>query len=180
MSKYPAIPLLTESSREPTLQCCFPPVVDSAVRILVLGSLPGEISLAHAQYYANRQNRFWSLLGAVIREDLPAMPYEVRLQCLLRHHVGLWDVVAQAQRKGSLDSNLRGFQGNDLVGLVQRLPDLAAIAFNGATAAKIGLRQLGGLAENYRIVHLPSSSPAHTLPYADKLVAWQVLAECCA
>ncbi|MDR3410674.1 MAG: DNA-deoxyinosine glycosylase, partial [Formivibrio sp.] len=74
----------------------FPPVVDEETRILMLGSLPGEISLAQGQYYANKHNRFWALLGSVIDEDLPAMVYADRLKTLLRHRIGLWDVVAEA------------------------------------------------------------------------------------
>lgn len=79
---------------------------------LILGSLPGEISLAHGQYYANRHNRFWALVGAVIEKNLEEMDYAPRLQTLLRHRIGLWDVVAEAQRAGSLDSRIRNAEGN--------------------------------------------------------------------
>ncbi len=161
-----------------TIKRSFLPVVNRDTRILILGSLPGEISLAHGQYYANRHNRFWALLGQVVGEDLPALAYPDRLQVLLQHHIGLWDVVAEARRDGSLDSNIRNPSGNDLVGLAQSLPALAVIAFNGATAARIGLKQLGAEAGNYRIIKLPSSSPAHTQAFADKLVAWKILASC--
>ncbi len=156
---------------------CFPPVVNRDTRILILGSLPGEVSLAQGQYYANRHNRFWSLLGQVVGEDLPALAYPDRLQALLRHRIGLWDVVAEARRAGSLDSHIRDPSGNDLIGLAQSLPELAVIAFNGATAARIGLKQLGAEAERYRIIRLPSSSPAHTRAFAEKLLAWQALAD---
>lgn len=150
----------------------FAPVVDANTRVLILGSLPGEVSLAHGQYYAHKQNRFWALIGQIIGEDLPNMDYPTRLQTLLQHQIGLWDVVAEAHRAGSLDSNIRDHSGNDLVGLIQTLPNLAAIAFNGGTAAKIGLKQLGERAERYRIIRLPSSSPAHTSAFTEKLAAW--------
>lgn len=155
---------------------CFPPVVDAATRLLILGSLPGEASLARAQYYAHPQNRFWELAGAVIGEDLRSQDYDRRLASLLRHGVGLWDVVAQARRAGSLDSGIRDHVGNDLIALLATLPRLTAIAFNGGTAATIGLRQLGETAQRYAIFRLPSSSPAHTLALAGKLAAWQALA----
>lgn len=156
---------------------CFAPVADDNVRILVLGSLPGELSLASSQYYANPQNRFWQLMSSVVGADLPALPYPERLQALLANGIGLWDVVAEAERDGSLDSMIRDHARNDLVGLTNRLPRLTTIAFNGGTAARLGLRALGNNAGHYRIIKLPSSSPAHTLPYADKLRAWQVLKE---
>ncbi|MEG2963369.1 MAG: DNA-deoxyinosine glycosylase [Janthinobacterium sp.] len=151
---------------------CFDPVVDANTRVLILGSLPGEKSLAHSQYYAHPQNKFWMLVGAVLGVDLASLPYDSRLATLLAHGVGLWDVVAKAQRAGSLDSNIRARDDNDLVALAASLPRLHTIAFNGGTAAKLGIKVLGEHARRYRIVSLPSSSPAHTLAYAQKLHAW--------
>jgi len=158
-----------------TTKRCFPPVVDTHTRVLVLGSLPGEASLAQSQYYAHKQNRFWHLMGDTIGMDLPSLDYDARLQALLAHRVGLWDVVAEARREGSLDSNIRGHAGNDLIGLIEALPGLEVIAFNGGTAARIGMKALAHHADRHRIVMLPSSSPAYTLSYAEKLRAWQAL-----
>lgn len=158
-----------------TLKRCFPPVVDGRTQVLILGSLPGEVSLAQSQYYANRQNRFWKLLGDILGADLVSMDYPVRLQTLLDHHFGLWDVVAEARRDGSLDSNIRDHAGNDLIGLVESLPNLAVIAFNGGTAARIGMKALAAHGDQHQILKLPSSSPAYTLPYAEKLCEWQAL-----
>jgi G:T/U-mismatch repair DNA glycosylase len=73
--------------------------------------------------------------------------------------------------------NIRDHQGNDLVGLIATLPKLRAIAFNGGMAAKIGERALGAHGDQHAILKLPSSSPAYTLAYADKLLAWQALRE---
>jgi hypoxanthine-DNA glycosylase len=153
----------------------FAPVADQNVRLLILGSLPGELSLAHSQYYANPQNKFWTLMSEVLGEKLYALPYMERLQVLLRHRVGLWDSVAEAIREGSLDSRIREHAHNDLVGLVVGLPKLEAIAFNGGTAAKLGLKALGEYASRYQIIRLPSSSPAYTLSYQAKLNVWSVL-----
>jgi hypoxanthine-DNA glycosylase len=156
----------------------FPPVVDEQVRILILGSLPGNVSLAHSQYYAHPQNRFWKLLSEVTGADLPALSYPDRLQTLLGKRIGLWDVVAEARRDGSLDSNIRDQVHNDLPTLAATLPQLTTIAFNGGTAARLGLKALGPQAARYRIVQLPSSSPAYTRPYAEKLEAWLQLKDC--
>nr|WP_314636341.1 DNA-deoxyinosine glycosylase [uncultured Janthinobacterium sp.] len=158
-----------------TRKRCFDPVVDAHTRLLILGSLPGEKSLAHGQYYAHPQNKFWLLLGEVLGTDLQALPYEQRLAAVLAHGVGLWDVVAQAHRAGSLDSNIRNRDDNDLPGLLARFPAIGAIAFNGGTAAKLGIKVLGAQVSRYRIVALPSSSPAHTKPYLEKLEQWRAL-----
>jgi hypoxanthine-DNA glycosylase len=159
-----------------TFKRCFPPVVDEKTRVLILGSLPGEASLAQQQYYAHKQNRFWHLVGDVIERDLVAMDYPARLKTLLEHHIGLWDVVQEAQRAGSLDSRIRNHASNDLNILIETLPNLVAIAFNGGTAAKIGMRALGETASRYRTVRLPSSSPAYAaVPYDAKLSVWETL-----
>ncbi len=154
---------------------CFDPVVDAHTRLLVLGSLPGEKSLALQQYYANRQNRFWHLMSEVSGADLVNRDYPSRLRALLERHIGLWDVVGEAYRAGSLDSRIRDRHDNDLMGLLGQLPALTTIAFNGGTAARVGLKVLGPHAARYRIVQLPSSSPAYTVPYAEKLRLWQAL-----
>jgi hypoxanthine-DNA glycosylase len=157
---------------------CFAPVVNERTRLLVLGSLPGEKSLTLQEYYGNRQNRFWALMSEVTGADLVPLSYAARLQTLLDHGVGLWDVVAEAHRPGSLDSRIRDHADNDLPGLLARLPELKVIAFNGGTAARLGLKILGEQASNYKIAQLPSSSPAYTLPYAEKSLQWRVLAPC--
>ncbi|WP_317205406.1 DNA-deoxyinosine glycosylase [Janthinobacterium sp.] len=154
---------------------CFAPVCDARTRLLLLGSLPGEKSLALQEYYGNRQNRFWFLMSEVIGVELVPLDYAARLKTLLAHGVGLWDVVAEAHRPGSLDSSIRARDDNDLPGLLAGLPNLRTIAFNGGTAAKLGLKVLGERASRYDIVALPSSSPAYTLSYADKALRWRVL-----
>jgi hypoxanthine-DNA glycosylase len=162
-------------SGAPARKCCFDPVIDEHTRLLVLGSLPGEKSLAAQEYYANRQNKFWLLMSEVIGVELVTLNYAARLQALLAHGVGLWDVVAQAHRPGSLDSAIRNRDDNDLPGLLERYPNIAAIGFNGGTAAKLGLKVLKERAMRYEIIALPSSSPAYTLAYAEKMKSWSVL-----
>ncbi|MFD2366929.1 DNA-deoxyinosine glycosylase [Pseudoduganella sp. GCM10020061] len=153
----------------------FPPVVDAHTRILVLGSLPGELSLANAQYYGNPRNAFWRLMSELTGYDLVALDYPQRLDALLACGIGLWDVVAEAERSGSLDTNIRDRADNDLCALLADYPGIEVIAFNGGTAERIGARVLGQLRSRYQVAGLPSSSPAHTLPFADKLQRWSVL-----
>jgi len=148
-------------------------VVDDRTRLLVCGSLPGEASLRAERYYAHPLNQFWRLLEAVLEEPLAALDYAERLAVLLRRGVGLWDTVATARREGSLDQSLREVDRNPLADLVGRLPLLGAVAFNGATAAKLGRRELAGSA--LTLVDLPSSSPAYTLAFAEKAQRWAVL-----
>jgi hypoxanthine-DNA glycosylase len=131
------------------------------------------MSLAQARYYAHPRNHFWPLIGAVIGRDLVPLPYEMRLASLLQARVGLWDVVASATRRGSLDGAIRGAEANAIAELVSTLPELRAVVFNGAKSAAIGRKALAGCAAE--LIGLPSSSPAYTLPFGDKLSAWREL-----
>ena len=153
----------------------FPPVVDARTRLLVLGSLPGERSLAEQRYYAHPQNQFWRLISPAAGRDLAALDYPDRLTALRDAHVGLWDVVASARRTGSTDAALRDVEGHDIAALAAALPDLRAIAFNGGTAFRTGSKQLGETADRYTIVALPSSSPLHTIGFEKKLPQWEAL-----
>jgi hypoxanthine-DNA glycosylase len=153
----------------------FPPVVDPRVRLLVLGSLPGERSLAAGRYYAHPQNQFWQLMSAAIGRDLTALDYDARLDALLDAHVGLWDVVASAQRKGSTDAAIREPEVRDIAALAASLPDLRAIAFNGGTAWRHGTAQLRQKCDSIALISLPSSSPLHTIGLDAKLPNWSAL-----
>ena len=154
----------------------FPPVVDENTRVLILGSLPGEASLAATQYYAHPRNAFWRLLETVLDTPLVALSYEDRLTTLRSRGVGLWDVIAEAERRGSLDAAILNPASNDLLALVETLPALRAVAFNGGTSAKLGSRLLAPTAERIELIPLPSSSPAHAArSFADKAEAWAEL-----
>ncbi|HEX8469952.1 MAG TPA: DNA-deoxyinosine glycosylase [Brevundimonas sp.] len=152
-------------------KAAFAPVIDEQTRVLVLGSLPGDASLKAQQYYAHPQNGFWRLMGGVIGCDLTALPYPERLDALKMAGVGLWDVIASAERPGSLDAAIRSPEAADLRSLVARLPMLKAVAFNGGTAAKSGRRVLAGI-EGLTLIDLPSSSPAYTRPISEKAEGW--------
>lgn len=155
----------------------FPPVVAPNTRLLVLGSLPGERSLAERRYYAHPQNQFWRLMSSAAGRDLATLPYDDRLTALLAARIGLWDVVASATRPGSTDAAMRDIEGHDVAGLAATLPDLRAIAFNGGTALRHGRKQLGAAADLYDIVALPSSSPLHTIGFDAKAPAWATLSQ---
>lgn len=156
------------------LKRSFPPVADARARVLVLGSLPGEQSLARAQYYAHPRNHFWRLIGAVTGIDLVPLPYEARLDALRAAGVALWDTVGSASRRGSLDGNIRGHSANQLAALAGTLPELKAVGFNGGTSARLGMPLLAGRGD-LALLPLPSSSPAFTLPFDAKLQRWMAL-----
>ena len=154
-----------------------PPIARSDARLFVLGSLPGDASLAARRYYAHPTNQFWRLLGAAISEELQPLSYEERLERLAERRIGLWDVIASANRPGSLDQAIREAGHNRIEHLLHDFPELGAIAFNGATASAVGRRLIGPPPAHISLVDLPSSSAANTRPFAEKLVSWSRLAQ---
>jgi len=151
-----------------------PPVGAGDARLLILGSLPGDASLAAQRYYAHPTNQFLRLLGLAIGEELAALDYPARLGRLAARGIALWDVVADATRSGSLDGAIRSVRPNPLADFVATHPRLAAIGFNGRTAAAIGRRALVGIGD-IALIDLPSSSAAFTRPVTEKMVDWAVL-----
>ncbi len=157
-----------------TLKRAFAPVVNDHTRVLVLGSLPGEMSLAAGRYYAHPQNALWRLVGHVLDEDIAALAYEQRLERLLARGIGLWDTIETARRIGSLDSAIKDAEARDLKALAATLPSLRALAFNGGTSTKIGMKMMAG--SDLALIGLPSSSPAYAaMRFEQKAQAWSAL-----
>jgi hypoxanthine-DNA glycosylase len=154
----------------------FPPVINSGVRILVLGSFPSPASLAKKQYYGHPQNHFWKLMGTLLDEPLFEMDYAKRLPVLLKHRIGLWDVLHKCQRAGALDSNIRNAVNNDFRKVTRVAHDLRRVCFNGKTAGRF---EPVFAAAGYQTLVLPSSSPAYTLKFEAKLKAWRGLLDEC-
>ena len=151
------------------------PVGSGDAVLLLLGSLPGEASLAAQRYYAHPQNQFWRLLGYALGEPLAELAYDARLARLAARGIALWDVVGEARRQGSLDGAIRGARANALAHFVAGHPRLGAIGFNGQTAARLGRAALAGLEPLPALVDLPSSSPAYTLAFTAKAARWAAL-----
>ena len=153
-----------------------PSVAQSDARLFILGSLPGDASLAARRYYAHPTNQFWRLLGLAIGDELQSIAYEERLARLMERRIGLWDVIASASRRGSLDQAIREAQHNRIEHLLREYPDLRAIAFNGSAAAAIGRRLIDD-SPSLALVDLPSSSAANTTSFGEKARAWSILGQ---
>lgn len=162
---------------------CFPPVAPARAETLILGSLPGRKSLQAQQYYAHPQNAFWKIVSAVFGAD-PSLPYERRLRILTANRIALWDVLAAAERPGSLDSSIVGAstQANDFNGFFRAHPRIRRVFFNGRKAEEIFRRKvlptLGEESADIRFECLPSTSPAHAgMTFAKKLDKWKAIGE---
>lgn len=143
-------------------------------RVLVLGSMPGAVSLEAQAYYAHPRNLFWPLMGDLLG-IAPSLPYAERVARLNAAGIGLWDVLAECERPGSLDSAIRRPRRNDFDALLAAYPALTALLFNGAKAETEFMR--GGLpasATGLMRLRLPSTSPANaSIPLATRTAAWR-------
>jgi hypoxanthine-DNA glycosylase len=149
-----------------------PPVVDENTEILILGSLPGDESLAAGEYYANRNNDFWKLVGDALNESLHGLPYKDKLESLKVHRIGLWDAYHACFRPGSMDKDITEKESNDFTVLKALAPNLRLICLNGAGAAgaEESLIRLG-----YQTRLLPSSSGANRRDQKGRLMRWKAV-----
>ena len=143
---------------------CFPPISRRDATTLILGSLPGRRSLEMQQYYAHPHNAFWKLIGAIFEVE-GTLPYPRRVRILTANRIALWDVLAAAERPGSLDSSIvqRSARVNDFAAFFRAHPRIRRVFFNGRKAEEMYRRfvKLGPEFAHIQYQCLPSTSPAH-------------------
>lgn len=148
----------------------FEPIYTPQARILIVGSMPSVKSLEQAQYYAHPRNAFWRILFDIFSEP-PTLDYERKKALIREHGLALWDAAAICEREGSLDSDMHDVVYNDFSTLYEVCTDIRTVLCNGATAHSLFLKS--GYAGERRVVRMPSTSPAYTLPYEKKLALWK-------
>jgi double-stranded uracil-DNA glycosylase len=147
-----------------------PPVVAENTEILILGTLPSDKSLAAGQYYANRSNDFWKLVGEALHRTFEDLSYEAKIELLKANRIGLWDAYHSCIRPSSMDCDITQQELNDFGILKRAAPNIRLICFNGqrATEAIESLTRL-----TYQTVALPSSSGANRRDQDGRLVCWK-------
>lgn len=153
----------------------FPALAQSDARILILGSLPGERSIAEQQYYAHPRNAFWPIMRALLGVQ---GSYTERVRQLAGNRIALWDVLQSSVRPGSLDASIvvDSASVNDFTGLFRSCPEIGLIAFNGRKAEQLftKLVDLRSIDRPLHRVALPSTSPAYAaMPFSGKLSLWR-------
>lgn len=159
----------------------FPPIAAPDARVLILGSMPGQASLAAGEYYAHPRNAFWPIMAALLG-FAPDSPYAERTAALKSAGIALWDVLASCERPGSLDSAIdrESLAINDFVGFFRSHPEIRHVFFNGGTAESIFRKHVPGAANLFALTlaRLPSTSPAHAgLSRGAKLDQWRPVLE---
>ncbi|MGN0003019.1 MAG: DNA-deoxyinosine glycosylase [Sphingobacterium composti] len=150
------------------LKQSFAPIIPSKPRILILGSLPGDLSIAKDQYYAHPQNRFWKVLFALFSKEFTT-DYAERINLLHQQQIALWDVCASAIRPGSMDTAITEVIPNSINQLLVASPSITKVIFNGQKAQKLYDKYFDKQ-QNIKYTTLPSTSPANAQFSLDKLL----------
>ena len=139
--------------------------------------MPSVMSLAAAEYYGNPRNAFWRIAGELFGFEVDE-PYPRRVEALRRNGVAVWDVLHSCRRPGSLDSAVdpASMVANDFAAFFAAHPAIERVYFNGA-AAQHNYARLVRIDADVSYLRLPSTSPAQTMSYTDKLAAWRVVTE---
>lgn len=151
---------------------CFEPVAAPDARLLILGTMPSVESLRQSFYYSHPRNAFWPVIAGILGEPLPET-IEAKKNMLIRRRIALWDVCRSCVRPGSLDSDIRDVQPNNFEMLFRWCEGIERILFNGAAAEKLYMRKVKIVPDGCECLRMPSTSPAHTLKFDDKLAAWR-------
>jgi double-stranded uracil-DNA glycosylase len=155
----------------------FNPIADQSASMLILGSIPGVLSLKANQYYAHPRNAFWRIMANICGFDV-AQPYENRTKALKASGIALWDVLHSCVRSGSLDSAIQAGsrEPNDFKSFFSDHPNIKLVGFNGKEAEKSFNRYvLPSLSiTNISFVSLPSTSPAHAVSLEKKVELWRI------
>lgn len=157
----------------------FAPIADENCKVLILGTMPGVMSLKKQQYYGFERNAFWRIIYALFDQE-PDNDYEMRRAFLLRHRIALWDVLKACEREGSSDSCIKDPEPNDFESFYERYRSIRYVCFNGGPARRLYdrfVRKKGTGGHIRQYFDLPSTSPAYTLAFEKKLEKWMVLKE---
>lgn len=153
----------------------FPPIISETSEVLILGSVPGVRSLKAQEYYAHPQNHFWKIVFNLFGGEF-TVNYAQKIDFLTDNKIALWDVIEACERKGSLDTEIRNEQSNDIPGLLNEFSNIGAVFCNGQKAHKNLLKMLGK-DHSIPVFPLPSTSPLHTIGFEKKLEAWSLIRE---
>ncbi len=151
----------------------FPPVIGRKPLVLILGTMPGRMSLIKKEYYGHKQNQFWRIMFAVYGEEYSSA-YADKIRFLKGRAIALWDVLDTCVRENtSADAAIKDGIPNDIPGLLAQYPSIQHLFFDGKTAEALFHKYFrDALTQKTHV--LPSTSPANVnYTFRQKLVQWR-------
>ena len=145
--------------------------------VLILGTFPGEKSLASQAYYQNKShNSFYKIMESLFERPMGISDKEF----ITQNHIALWDCMKEADRKGSLDSNIKSYMPNEIEGFLNCHPTISTIILNGTEETTSVFEQnypISNLMQNYKIISLPSTSNSLARSFEEKIQSWKIVKE---
>jgi hypoxanthine-DNA glycosylase len=154
----------------------FPYIVNAKTEILILGTMPGIASLEKQEYYGNPRNHFWKIIYTHFNNLPISEIFEEKIKLLQSNKVGLWDVLENCERKGSLDIHIKNQKENDFESLFKEFKAIHKIIFNGKESHRYFFKKFGQI-EGISYYVMPSTSPANTMSFENKLKTWSTCFE---
>ncbi|MFH1368504.1 MAG: DNA-deoxyinosine glycosylase [Elusimicrobiota bacterium] len=156
----------------------FKPIVGKNPRVLILGTMPGAMSLKKRQYYGHPQNSFWKIifkLFGITQND----SYRVKKALLKKQRIALWDVLRECSReRSSSDSDIRNERPNRIGDFLKKHKSVKFVAFNGSAPERFIKKQYNAGNFPQKLIKLPSTSPANTITASRKLEQWKKILAC--
>ena len=150
----------------------FAPVVNDNAKILILGTMPGAMSLAKQEYYGYPRNQFWKIIFTVFSKLPVPESFDEKIKTIQQNNIALWDVLADCERKGSLDIHIKNQTENDIENLLKAYPKIKTIIFNGKESHRFFQKKFSHInGISYHV--MPSTSPANTMSFDKKLESWK-------
>ncbi|MBE5320942.1 DNA-deoxyinosine glycosylase [Pedobacter sp. MR2016-19] len=157
------------------MKTAFPPIVNEHSKILILGTMPGEKSIALQEYYAHAGNQFWKIIFAIYNQPF-TKDYIKKKQILLDNQIALWDVIQYCEREGSADSNIIEEKPNDFAGFFLNYPNIKTIYFASKAAKTYYLKHVRREFDLMIYGVLPSPSSANTWKtFHEKVKEWKII-----
>lgn len=153
---------------------CLEPWVGESPYVLILGTLPSDVSIKSQAYYQNKShNSFYKIMEHLFQRS----EGQSDIDFITSNHIALWDCMKKASREGSLDANIKDDTPNDVKEFMQIHPTISTIVLNGGLAKKKFHRYFpaSDFSERIKVISLISSSNAASKVFEEKLEEWRII-----
>ena len=153
---------------------CLEPWVGESPYVLILGTLPSDVSIKSQAYYQNKShNSFYKIMEHLF----PRSEGQSDIDFITSNHIALWDCMKKANRKGNLDANIKDDIPNDVKRFLQIHPTITTIVLNGGLANIKFHRYfaVSDFSERIKVISLISSSNAASKKFEEKLEEWRII-----
>lgn len=150
------------------------PWVGQSPYVLILGTLPSDVSIKSQAYYQNKShNSFYKIMEHLFQRTVG----QSDMDFITSNHIALWDCMKKATRKGSLDANIKDDFPNDVNEFLQTHPTISTIVLNGGLAKKKFHIYFPAFvfSERIKVISLISSSNAASKKFEEKLEEWRII-----